>query len=42
MPKAKKKNTKKVKLYTKRIPLPKQPPKVEVPEKVFKYFPGCI
>ncbi len=35
MPKAKKKNTKKVKLYTKRIPLPKQPPKVEVPEKAY-------
>lgn len=35
MPKAKKKNTKKVKLYTKRIPLPKQHHKVEIPKKAY-------
>jgi hypothetical protein len=35
MKKAKKKNTKKVKLYSKRIPLPQKPPKVEIPKKAY-------
>lgn len=35
MQKTKKENTKKVTLYTKRIPIPKKPPKVEVPEKAY-------